>query len=242
MAQRGLCSRREADRLIADGKVYVNGELAPPTGMMVEVGAEIGFSDGGQEELESKVTVILNKPRGMVSHLPEEDQEEACVLLRPDRYRGELQGRELDDLCQQLLVASVAGRLDRSSRGLLIFSTDGVVAKHLTTGGGHAKKYLVKPKTVASDGQIKELNAMRRLLHWNILPMEIYRAPNDRLVFVLKEGKKHQIREACYQVGLEISDLYRVQMGPLELGPLPEGCWREISKEEREDVVEGPIG
>jgi 23S rRNA pseudouridine2604 synthase len=241
MAQRGLCSRREADRLISEGKVYVDGELAPPTGMMVDEDVKISLSEGGKGELESKVTVILNKPRGLVSHLPEEDQEEASVLLRADRYRGELRGKALDQLCKKMDSLSVAGRLDRSSRGMLIFSNDGVVAKHLTMGGHHFKKYLVKPKELATAKQVKELNSMRRLLHWNILPMEVYPAPNERLVFVLNEGKKHQIREACYAVGLEVSDLYRVQMGPIELGPLAEGCWRELSSDEREDVVAGPI-
>lgn len=240
MAQRGLCSRREADRLIAEGKVLVDGELAPPKGMMVDPHAQISFSADGKEDLDARLTVILNKPRGYVSHLPEEGQEEARVLLRTDRYRGDLKGGDLDDLCKRVAEASVAGRLDRSSRGLLVFSTDGVVAKFLTSGGVHSKKYLVQPKQRPSDDQVKELNELRKLLHWKILPMEVYRAPKDRLVFVLKEGKKHQIREACHHVGLEISDLYRVMMGPIELGPLQEGCWREISAEEREAIVEGP--
>jgi len=238
LAIRGLCSRREADRLIESGKVLVDGRVAPPKGMMVEEGVDIRISESGQLDLDAKITVMLNKPRGIVSHHPEEGQEEARSLLRPDRYRGELQGKALEELCQAAQSASVAGRLDRSSRGIIVFSNDGVVAKCLTSGGLHAKKYMVMPKSQASEEQIVELNALRQILHWRIRPMEVYRAPKDRLIFVLMEGKKHQIREACYHVGLEVSDLCRVQMGPLELGALQEGCWREITPLERERVLD----
>lgn len=232
LAERGLCSRREGDRLISAGSVRVDGEVAV-VGLRVRPDAVVAIDGAGQEELAKRETVILHKPRGYVSHLPQDDQREAKELIREQRQWREDPKAELPDVAR----LSVAGRLDRSSRGLLILSSDGRVVKAITGSWRHAKKYLVECQTRAEDDQLSGLQEMRRLGQESILPMEVTRLKGRRLRFVLREGKKHQIREACHQVGLEVSDLYRVQMGPLELGALPEGRWRWLSAGELQSLI-----
>jgi 23S rRNA pseudouridine2604 synthase len=118
-----------------------------------------------------------------------------------------------------------------------VFSTDGRVVREITQGGHWAKKYLISCTTDVTEEQIEALNAMRELGQWKLKPMRVSSLGGRRIRFELREGKKHQIREVCHAVGLEVSDLYRVAVGPLELGPMPEGQWRLLSAKEIEEVL-----
>lgn len=235
MAHQGLCSRREADKLIESGQVLVDGQ-AVEMGAKYPASAVVEILEAGTQQLESKWTIILNKPRGYVSQLPQDDQRDAHDLILPQRCDGDR--KDLDRICIEAPKAAVAGRLDRSSRGLLIFSTDGRIVTAITQGGTFAKKYLVECTEDVSEEHIRALNNMRRLNDWKLKPMEVSRLDKRRLRFVLREGKKHQIREVCHAVGQDVRDLYRVSVGPIELGPLPEGRWRKLSPKEVELLVQ----
>jgi 23S rRNA pseudouridine2604 synthase len=235
MAHRGLCSRREADALIAAGSVKVDG-VAVVMGGKYPAQVKIEIDGQGEASLGSKWTIILNKPRGFVSQLPEEDQRAAHELITLDRFEGEL--KDMGTICQEAAKAAVAGRLDRSSRGLLILTTDGRVVSSVTQGGTFAKKYLVECIHEVTDDHIRGLNKMRSLNEWKLKPMEVTSLGPKRLKFVLREGKKHQIREVCHAVGQDVRDLYRVAVGPMELGSLAEGRWRKLTTEEVELLTE----
>jgi 23S rRNA pseudouridine2604 synthase len=241
LAQRGLCSRREADALIAKGMVLVNGEIVTEMGMKFPSSSEVSLVQEGEKLLDQRWVAILNKPRGYVSQLAEEGQMDAHVLITRDRYQGNTD-LNIDHVLETSHKAPVAGRLDRSSRGLLMFSTDGRIVREITQGGRWAKKYLVECTGPATDAQIESLNQMRILGEWKLKPMFVSRLSEKRLRFELREGKKHQIREVCHSVGLDVSDLYRVSVGPIELGPLLEGRWRLLNAEEIETLLtsQGP--
>jgi 23S rRNA pseudouridine2604 synthase len=236
MAHRGLCSRREADALIAAGRVRLNGELVS-VGSKVDPNVEISIDGEGEAELENKWVIMLNKPRGYVSHLAQEDQRPASDLVTLQRMEGALHPL-VERICREAPTAAVAGRLDRSSRGLLLMCTDGRVVSAVTRDGHFPKKYLVECTTDVSDAQIKALLEMRRLNTWKLRPMEVSRLGPRRLRFVLREGKKHQIREVCHAVDLDVRDLYRVSVGPLELGPLADGQWRMLNRDELSLLLE----
>ena len=115
----------------------------------------------GQDTLNSKWVAILNKPRGYVSQLPEGDQRDAHELLSLERYWQSAAVPPPDLAPPGIDSSAVAGRLDRSSRGLLVFSTDGRVVREITQGGRWAKKYLITCTTEVNPEQIKELKAWR---------------------------------------------------------------------------------
>lgn len=238
MAARGLCSRREAERLIDAGCVLVDGVPVVAQGAKAPAGADIRVTDEGLRLLGGRATVLLHKPIGVVSTQPEPGQTPAWTLLRADRRRGRADAAVERPILADPQVLSVAGRLDRASRGLLILTQDGTVARRIIGGNGVEKEYLVRTTEPATDGQLRKLNGPLRLDGQPLLPMRVRRHDAQTLRFVLVEGKKHQIRRVLRTVGLDVADLLRVAVGPLRLGDLPEGCWRVASPAELAALME----
>lgn len=236
MAARGLCSRREAERLIDAGAVLVDGVVVRAQGAKAAADADIQISGAGRTLLGDRFTVVLHKPVGVVSTQPEPGQTEAWELLRPaNAHRGvpaALVGRVTADPS----TFAVAGRLDRASRGLLVLTQDGTVARRIIGGEGVEKEYLVRTSDTATDGQIRRLNGPLELDDQPLLPMRVERVDDETLRFVLVEGKKHQIRRLCRRFGLTVVDLFRTAIGPLWIGDLREGRWRVVAAEELEHL------
>ena len=231
MSQRGMCSRREAERLIAAGSVVVDGEVVREQGTKADPGADIRIEGPGANWMARKVTVVLNKPVGVVSTQPEGDQVPAWTLLTAERFAG-----EIDPAAQRVIdqpfYLNVAGRLDRDSRGLLVLSHDGLVVRRITAGDGVLKVYRVTLDRLPDDEQLRRLQGRLVLDGKPLRPMAVSRAGRQALRFELTEGRKHQLRRACRLVGLEVTDLRRVQVGPWQLGDLKEGHWRLATPDE----------
>ena len=234
MAARGLCSRREAERLIDAGCVLLEGAQVVAQGAKATPDADIRITDAGLRLLGGRATVLLHKPLGIVSTQPEPGQTPAWQLVRAAARRGAVDPAVERQLLADPQSLSVAGRLDRASRGLLVLTQDGTVARRIIGGQGVEKEYLVRTDAPATDGQLRKLNGPMRLDSQALLPMRVSRVDSDTLRFVLVEGKKHQIRRCARTVGLSVVDLFRVAVGPLVLGDLPEGCWRVATDEEIE--------
>ena len=240
MADRGLCSRREADALIEKQLVKVDGELAV-LGQRVSREADIEILRIGQTQLQKKVTILLNKPVGFVSGQPEPGYEPAVRLItasnqwisevRPDAKPLRLKREHFDGLAP-------AGRLDIDSRGLLVFTQDGVIARSLV---GDPKRddfeKIEKEYLVWTTGALKE-NGLRLLCHGLELDgkklerAEVSWIEEGLMRFVLREGRKRQIRRMCELVGLKVTGLKRIRIGRVELGRLPEGQWRFLNSGE----------
>ncbi len=226
MASRGLCSRREAERLIESGHVSVDGVVVTEQGYKASLDAVIEIAAAGREGLAATFSVALHKPIGFVSTLPQAGQRAAAQLITPKSAFRVEPASIVRRVCAQAAKLAVAGRLDRASRGLLLLSGDGVVARALIGGNRVPKSYLVKLATEVTDGQIERLNRPMRLDERRLLPMKVERDGRDSLRLELVEGMKHQIRRCCGKVGLEVVDLFRDAIGPVRLGDLPEGGWR----------------
>lgn len=230
LARRGLCSRREAEELIAEGVVRVHGEIVSRPATLVPPDAPIEVDPAALARLRQKPTVLLNKPPGVES-ISRERQAGAAGLVRP-----ELAWRTSPVEVKRVLAFSeslaVAGRLDRASRGLLVLTADGRVARALVGGRGVPKRYRVRVDGEVTAGQVRKLRALRVLANRPIRPMEVARISPTVLRFTLVEGRKHQIRLACRHVGLQVRDLLRESVGPISLGELPEGRWRAASPDE----------
>jgi len=232
LGQTGVCSRREAEGLIAEGLVSIDGETVTDAGRKIEPGQTLTLNDGAQAALAAGVTILLHKPLGYVSGQPEPDKIPAVRLLTDANRIGQGAAPAADASLPPI------GRLDEDSRGLLLLSSDGVVAKAVIGPQSSLdKEYLVR---VAGDVTEKKLTTLRRglMLDGRVLKYaRVSRMDQNRLRFILTEGRNRQIRRMCEMVDLEVTDLLRIRVGPIRLDNLPEGKWRMITAEERAALV-----
>lgn len=230
MSDRGLCSRREADAYIAAGQVLVDGEIVAILGTKVPLSAMITLKDQAQLKQSNKVTIILNKPVGYVSTQPEKGYTAAIELIRPENQFSADRRPLLPNHRKNL---NVAGRLDIDSKGLLIFSQDGTVVR--TIIGPNAdleKEYLVGVEGYITKPILQKLCFGLALDGKALKPAVVEIVEPNLLRFILKEGKKRQIRRMCELVNLKVVKLKRVRIGALLLGNLPEGQWRFLRPDE----------
>ena len=233
LAQSGVCSRREAESLIARGLVSIDGLTVADAGRKIEPGQTLTLADAATGALQGALTVVLHKPVGVVSAQPEPGQVPAVRLLTRDTLVGEspvIPGRDTR-------LAPV-GRLDMDSRGLLILSEDGVVAKAVIG----PQSELEKEYRVAVIGEITRarLDRLRHGLELDgrrLKRADVSVISEGRLRIVLREGRNRQIRRMCELVELKVVDLFRVRVGPVRLGDLPERRWRLLTAEERAALV-----
>ncbi len=233
MSDKGICSRREADQFIEKGLVYVNGEKISVLGTKVDPNASVTLDTKALISQKKLATIILNKPVGYVSAQPEDDYEPAIRLLKNENQFGQ-QKRKLER--QDLTGLAVAGRLDIDSQGLLIFTQDGRLAKKLIGENSEIEKeYLVRVQGVLPNDKLRLLCHGLSLDGKKLKPAKVSWQNEDQLKFILREGKKRQIRRMCEAVGLRVTGLKRVRVGNVKLGNLPEGQWRFLESNESFD-------
>jgi 23S rRNA pseudouridine2604 synthase len=245
LAQSGVCSRREAEALIAQGLVCIDGEAVTDAHqalgdqrLRLAPGQTLTLADAAESRLEGALTVMLNKPVGIVSAQPEHGQIPAVRLLTRSTLVG--QSPLIPDRDTRL---AAVGRLDLDSHGLLLMSEDGVVAKAVIGPQSTLdKEYLVR---VAGDITEDKLERLRHGLELDgraLKPATVVQMERQRLRFILKEGRNRQIRRMCEQLDLEVNDLYRLRIGPLRLGDLKEGRWRVLTAGERRALIDAGRG
>jgi 23S rRNA pseudouridine2604 synthase len=240
MAELGMCSRREADDWIARGWVRVDGQPAV-MGQPVAASARIEVAREAEQQQRQQVTILINKPVGYVSGQAEDGHEPAVVLVQPQNRWRECNSR-MRWGHEQLRGLAPAGRLDIDSIGLLVLTQDGRVARQLIGEDSDIEKeYLVRVSYGAETVNVQEafppeqLALLRHGLSLDGEPLRPARVEwqnPEQLRFVLKEGKKRQIRRMCEQVGLFVTGLKRVRIGRVNLGHLPVGQWRYLAPHE----------
>ena len=238
LAQSGVCSRREAEALIVKGLVSIDGQRVDDPGRKIEAGQTLVLADGAEAQLDGALSVVIHKPVGVVSSQPEAGQVPAVRLVTKEALWGEaaaIPGRDSR-------LAPV-GRLDMDSRGLLILSEDGVVAKAVVGPSSTLEKeYLVR---VTGPITARKLGLLRHGLQLDgrqLRPAQVSVIEDQQLRFILKEGRNRQIRRMCDLVGLSVVDLFRTRVGDLRLGDLPEGRWRPMTAREREALIRPAAG
>jgi 23S rRNA pseudouridine2604 synthase len=229
LAQQGVCSRREAEALIADGLVSIDGEKVEDVGRKILPGQTLTLADRAEAGLSAQLTAVLHKPMGVVSAQPEAGQTPAVRLLSKKALVGE--APYVPDAQTSL---APLGRLDMDSRGLLLLSEDGVLAKAVIGPESRLdKEYLVRVTGALSETKLKRLRHGLSLDGRALKPAKVSQVGDQKLQFVLAEGRNRQIRRMCELVDLRVVDLFRVRIGPLKLGSLPEGRWRALTPDER---------
>lgn len=237
MSELGLCSRREADEWIARGWVRVDGVVISELGSKVLPHQKVTVTRQASAEQAQRVTVLLHKPMGYVSGQAEDGYQPAYVLVKPENRWSE-DAAPIQFHPSQLKSLVPAGRLDIDSTGLLVLTQDGRIAKQLIgEDTSIEKEYLVRVQ-YGRPGRLPE-HELKRLQHGlsldgkRLLPAKVSWQNEDQLRFILREGKKRQIRRMCEAVGLKVLGLKRVRIGQVKLGDLPAGMWRYLGANER---------
>ena len=233
MSERGLCSRREADEWIENGWVKVDGEVVSTLGVRVPRDAKITVDEAAKQHQSEQVTIILHKPMGYVSGQPEDNHQPAMVLIKPENRWPE-DPSPIKFRPGHLRGLAPAGRLDIDSTGLIVFTQDGRVAKRLIGQDTDVEKeYLVRVEGTLTDEGMKQLHHGLELDGVKLKPARVSWANEGQLRFVLREGRKRQIRRMCEMVGLTVTALKRVRSGGVPLGKLPVGQWRYMRRDEK---------
>lgn len=223
VADSGYCSRREADRLIAEGRVRVDGRpgglgdrVLP--GMRVTVD---GQSLSGRGE---KVYIALNKPAGIVCTTdPREPMNVVDYLDYPIRIFP-------------------VGRLDKDSEGLLLMTSDGeIINRILRAAGGHEKEYEVEIDRPVTKEFVEKMSAGVPILDTVTLPCRVRRTGEKSFNIILVQGLNRQIRRMCEALGCNVVRLRRIRIMNVRLGSMRPGQWRELSEEELSGLM-GRLG
>ncbi|MDR2196306.1 MAG: rRNA pseudouridine synthase [Gallionellaceae bacterium] len=232
MSEQGLCSRREADSYIERGWVLVDGQPVTELGTRIFPTQRITLNRSAQNQQGARVTILLNKPVGYVSGQAEDNHKPAVTLINAA-------SRSADDRAPlrfnpaQLKGLAPAGRLDIDSQGLLVLTQDGRIAKQLIGEDSSVdKEYLVRVQGKLTDNGLRLLNHGLKLDGEALKPAKVSWQNEDQLRFILREGKKRQIRRMCELVGLKVTALKRIRIGKVKLGNLPVGQWRYLREDE----------
>lgn len=210
LAVKNYASRREADRLIQVGMVKINGRVAK-LGDKVNEKDVVEVSKRVTERMKELVYVAYNKPLGIVTHSPENDQDEIL------------------DVVNVGVPVFPIGRLDRSSHGLILLTNDGrITDKLLSPKYDHEKEYLVRVNKPIEKHFLKHLGTGIDIEGYKTKPAKVKQTTEKSFNIVLTEGKKHQIRRMCAAFGYVTNDLKRVRIMNIKLGNLKEGQWRKI--------------
>lgn len=217
IAECGICSRREADRLIEEGRVTVNGKIAS-MGCKISPGCEIRVNGKLVEEKNKKVVLAYYKPVGV-------------TCTEKDRFAQ----KKLTDVIKYPVRVTYAGRLDKDSEGLILLTNDGDLINGLMKGSNyHEKEYIVKINTEVKDDFIKKMSAGVFLDEINITtrPCEVEKIGKYTFRIVLTQGVNRQIRRMCKALNCYVTQLKRVRVANIALANLKVGELREITGNE----------
>ena len=222
IADGGVCSRRKAEELITKGRVKVNGH---PVKLGDKCGSkDIITIDGEKMYVPKKKTfryIMLNKPRGYVTTVADE-MDRRCVMDL------------LEDVEDRVYPI---GRLDRNSEGLLLFTNDGAFANDIMHPSRHiSKTYRVTVRPDVNDEQLVALSEGVVIDGRKTMPATVVVKDKEPgrvvMLITIKEGRNRQIRKMCEAVGLEVARLRRISIGPIKLGMLKPGTYRDLTAEE----------
>lgn len=219
IAYLNIASRREADKLIKDGKVKVNGEI------IINPAIQVGENDKIICDIEDykneKIYIKLNKPVGYV--------------VSNNKKEGKPIYKLLDEKLKKLYPV---GRLDKDSKGLILFTNDGIFSRKIIGEESECEKeYYVKLEGNISDGALKKLEFGISLDGKKLKPAIVKRVSKNSFNIILKEGRNRQIRRMCEKIGFEVILLKRLRISNIYLNDLQEGKFEYLTKDEINSIL-----
>lgn len=221
LADAGVCSRREADRLIEEGKVFVDG-VAAVMGTKVEPGQEVICDGKKVGEKEEPVFLIVNKPKGIVCTTSDKDHAPNIV-----------------DFINYPKRVYPVGRLDKDSEGLLLMTNEGdIVNKILRGGNDHEKEYAVAVNKPVTEEFLKQMRAGVYIEDLDVTtkPCRAWQTGSHTFHIVLTQGLNRQIRRMCRALDYHVMNLKRLRIMNIKLGHLERGQYRELFPDEVESL------
>ena len=220
LSEAGVCSRREADRLILSGKVTVDGVTAQ-MGMRVTAGQIVKVGKKTVSKQDEMIVLAVNKPKGIVCT---EDQRERDSIVRFLNYP---------------VRVTYAGRLDKDSRGLLLMTNNGdIINQMMRAANRHEKEYKVTVDKEITEQFIKKMSEGVPILDTVTRPCTVKKIGKYTFSIILTQGLNRQIRRMCAAFGYEVKDLVRIRIMNIRLGSLKEGAYRKLTDEELEELYE----
>lgn len=218
LSDAGVCSRREADRLVQDGRVMVDGKIAV-LGMQIQEGQEILVNGKKVRREEKKVLLLFHKPRGI-----------ECTA------NPKIKKNVISYIDYPIRIYYI-GRLDKDSEGLLLLTNQGeLVNKMMRAGNCHEKEYLVTVDKPVTDDFIKKMSSGVPILGTVTRKCQVEKTGKKTFRIILTQGLNRQIRRMCEYLGYRVERLVRVRVMNLELGDLPVGQYREAAEKELENL------
>ena len=220
LSEAGVCSRREADRLIESGKVTVDGVTAQ-MGMRVTAGQIVKVGKKTVSKQDEMIVLAVNKPKGIVCT---EDQRERDSIVRFLNYP---------------VRVTYAGRLDKDSRGLLLMTNNGdIINQMMRAANRHEKEYKVTVDKEITEQFIKKMSEGVPILDTVTRPCTVKKIGKYTFSIISTQGLNRQIRRMCAAFGYEVKDLVRIRIMNIRLGSLKEGAYRKLTDEELEELYE----
>ena len=218
LSDAGVCSRREADRLVQDGRVMVDGKTAV-LGMQIQEGQEILVNGKKVRREEKKVLLLFHKPRGI-----------ECTA------NPKIKKNVISYIDYPIRIYYI-GRLDKDSEGLLLLTNQGeLVNKMMRAGNCHEKEYLVTVDKPVTDDFIKKMSSGVPILGTVTRKCQVEKTGKKTFRIILTQGLNRQIRRMCEYLGYRVERLVRVRVMNLEMGDLPVGQYREAAEKELENL------
>ena len=218
LSEAGVCSRREADRLIADGRVTVDGRIAQ-TGMRISPGQEVRVGRKVVSKRDEMVVLAVNKPKGIVCT---EEKRERNSIVRFLNYP---------------IRVTYIGRLDKDSRGLILMTNNGdIINRMMRSANCHEKEYKVTVDKEITEEFIEKMSGGVPILDTVTRPCRVTKIGKYTFSIILTQGLNRQIRRMCAALGYEVRDLLRVRVMNIRLGSLKEGEYRKLTDEELEEL------
>ena len=219
LSEAGVCSRREADRLIESGKVTVDGVTAQ-MGMRVTAGQIVKVGKKTVSKQDEMIVLAVNKPKGIVCT---EDQRERDSIVRFLNYP---------------VRVTYAGRLDKDSRGLLLMTNNGdIINQMMRAANRHEKEYKVTVDKEITEQFIKKMSEGVPILDTVTRPCTVKKIGKYTFSIILTQGLNRQIRRMCAAFGYEVKDLVRIRIMNIRLGSLKEGAYRKLTDEELYEML-----
>lgn len=220
LSEAGVCSRREGDRMIAAGRVMING-LPASAGDQVKEGDTVLVDNKPVAKQEKMIVLLLNKPRGIVCSTVSTHGEQNIV-----------------DYVNYPTRVFPVGRLDKASEGAILLTNRGDWVNDVLRGRyEHEKEYHVTIDRPYDQHFLEQMSAGVEILDQVTKPCQVYPISADQFGIILTQGINRQIRRMCEALGYEVTKLERIRFMNITLGDLPRGQYRELTLEERRDLM-----